>query len=196
MFETAAVLSANDFSVSISSQIESDAENDFLFSAREKLDMSSSSQAARLDMIAITCNNIPKDWCWSRSFGAFWCWCFLWLMLLKSVSIDRRCSLMVKVTRVDTTNRLVVLCAPNDNNHQSILHQSNSCHHVTLQMLSWDEHELSSFDDSNSNRDKNVVVTNCIKWYKWYSKTYTGNAGSPSIARGLIYLQWRGSLTQ
>jgi len=59
MFETAAVLSATDFSVSISIQIESDAEKDFLFSAREKLDMSSSSQAARLDMIAITCNNIP-----------------------------------------------------------------------------------------------------------------------------------------
>jgi len=62
------VLRAKDFSVSTSSQIESDAENDFLFSAREKLDMSSSSQAARLDMIAIT--------------------------------------------RVDTTNRLVVLRAP------------------------------------------------------------------------------------
>ena len=53
------MLSAKDFSVSISIQIESDAEKDFLFSAREKLDMSSSSQAARLDMIAITCNNIP-----------------------------------------------------------------------------------------------------------------------------------------
>ena len=58
MFESAAaaVLSANDFSVSISLQIESDAEKEFLFSAREKLDMRRSRQPAKLDMIAITCN--------------------------------------------------------------------------------------------------------------------------------------------
>jgi len=42
---------------------------------------------------------------------------------------------MVTITRVDTTNRLVVLRAPNHNNHQSILHQSNGRHHVTLHML-------------------------------------------------------------
>jgi len=72
MFESAAAaLSANDFSVSISLQIESDAEKEFLFSAREKLDMRRSRQPAKLDMIAIT--------------------------------------------RVDTTNRLVVLRAPDHN---------------------------------------------------------------------------------
>ena len=51
-----AVPSANDFSLWISSQIESDAETEFLFSAREKLDMSRRRQAAKLDIIAITCN--------------------------------------------------------------------------------------------------------------------------------------------
>jgi len=56
MFESAAaaVLSANDFSVSTSSQMESDDEKEFLFSAREKLDMRRSRQAAKLDRIAIT----------------------------------------------------------------------------------------------------------------------------------------------
>ena len=70
MFESAAaavVLSANDFSVSISLQIESDAEKEFLFSAREKLDMRRSRQAAKLDMIAITCNNCLLGGC----FGCF-----------------------------------------------------------------------------------------------------------------------------
>ena len=57
MFESdSAVPSANDFSLWISSQIESDAETEFLFSAREKLDMSRRRQAAKLDIIAITCN--------------------------------------------------------------------------------------------------------------------------------------------
>ena len=51
-----AVPSANDFSLWISSQIESDAETEFLFSEREKLDMSRRRQAAKLDIIAITCN--------------------------------------------------------------------------------------------------------------------------------------------
>ena len=59
MFESdSAVPSANDFSLWISSQSESDAETEFLFSAREKLDMSRRRQAAKLDIIAITCNNI------------------------------------------------------------------------------------------------------------------------------------------
>ena len=60
MFESdSAVPSANDFSLWISSQIESDAETEFLFSAREKLDMSRRRQAAKLDIIAITCKKIP-----------------------------------------------------------------------------------------------------------------------------------------
>ena len=66
MFDSAAaaaVLSANDFSVSTSSQMESDDEKEFLFSAREKLDMRRSRQAAKLDRIAITCNNILKLGC-------------------------------------------------------------------------------------------------------------------------------------
>ena len=59
MFESdSAVPSAKDFSLWISSQIESDAETEFLFSASEKLDMSRRRQATKLDKIAITCNNI------------------------------------------------------------------------------------------------------------------------------------------
>jgi len=55
MFESdSTVPSAKDFSLWISSQIESDAETEFLFSAREKLDMSRRRQAAKLDIIAIT----------------------------------------------------------------------------------------------------------------------------------------------
>jgi len=75
MFESdSAMPSANDFSLWISSQIESEAETEFLFSAREKLDMSRRRQAAKLDIIAIT--------------------------------------------RVVTTNRLVVLRAPAHNDDQ------------------------------------------------------------------------------
>ena len=60
MFESdaaAAVLRAKDFS---SSQMESDAKTEFLFSTREKLEMRRRRKAAKVDMIANTCNNVLK----------------------------------------------------------------------------------------------------------------------------------------
>ena len=93
--------------------------------------------------------------------------------------------LMVKVTRVDTTNRLVVLCAPNHNNHQSILHQYNGCDHVTLDMMMMMSSAIGIRMALSSIVSNGTKDTGCgmYVWFFFYCKR-------------LEYLQWRGSLTQ